>query len=350
MTAVGGVVDVAIHHRGIHAHPATSSDFVFTGDSHQAPMHLTEDLRPQGQRLAPQRLSIRHRTGTHMRQLAVPQTAFYLPLHIGKAPVKDMFERQQTQHHVGGHSRSAAGAASGIALGQGFVRQRYQLFIVQDPVQFAHPVFPTILQPLVEEGLGERGGRWRALITALARGSARLVIGAQGELVEFANGLQGLLELTVVAELAAHLGQLVAVQADLPVLAAGIIHVQDPLGVADAAGTFSAAFGVKGFAMKEGAAEDVAEVGDLGEETVGLWTRCAICTDGTMYHLYRWYINRPRCQDIFAIKCLEIRSVWQPAGQTLYGNEGVIPSPLRRKVATLFRRLRSEKGAPAGQF
>ena len=56
-----------------------------------------------------------------------------------------------------------------------------------------------------------------------------------------------------VPELAADLGQLVAVE-----------------GMADAAGAFGAAFGVEGFAMKKGAAEDLAEVGDLSEETVQL--------------------------------------------------------------------------------
>ena len=90
-------------------------------------------------------------------------------------------------------------------------------------------------------------------------------------MVEFANSLQGLLELTEVPELAADLGQLAAVQADLTVLTTGIVDVQDPLRMADAAGAFGAAFGVEGLAMEQGAAEDVAEVGDLGEETARLW-------------------------------------------------------------------------------
>jgi hypothetical protein len=53
-----------------------------------------------------------------------------------------------------------------------------------------------------------------------------------------------------VLELAADLGQLVAVQGNLTVLAAGIIHVQDPMGMAGAASAFGAALGVEGFAMK----------------------------------------------------------------------------------------------------
>ena len=108
---------------------------------------------------------------------------------------------------------------------------------------------------------------------ALTPGGARLVIGTQGELIEFANGLQSLLDLMEVPELAADLRQLVAVQADLTVLAARIVDVQNPLGVAESAGTFGTAFGVEGFAVKEGAAEDVAEVGDLGEEAVALWAQ-----------------------------------------------------------------------------
>ena len=91
----------------------------------------------------------------------------------------------------------------------------------------------------------------------------------------------------VVPELAAHLGQLVAVQADLTVLTAGVIYVQDPLRVTDAASTFSTAFGVEGVAMKEGTAEDVAEVGELGEETVQFWAQ--------LWHRYGWSLSR-MCQ------------------------------------------------------
>ena len=90
-----------------------------------------------------------------------------------------------------------------------------------------------------------------------------------------------------VPELAADLGQLMAVQADLTVLAAGIVDVQDPLGMAEAAGTFGTAFGVEGFAMKQGTAEDVAEVGDLGEEAVQLRAQLCHLYGWSMYHLYR---------------------------------------------------------------
>src|ERR1019366_1838950 len=78
-------------------------------------------------------------------------------------------------------------------------------------------------------------GRLRALITALAAGSALRGFHAQGALVQLANGLQCFLQLAVVFEPPPLLKQLVTVQADLPVPAAGIVDVEDPLGMTDTA-------------------------------------------------------------------------------------------------------------------
>src|ERR1700720_2699083 len=80
------------------------------------------------------------------------------------------------------------------------------------------------------------GGRLRALITALAAFGRRRGFRAQGELVDLANRLQGLLQLAVMFEPQPHLRQLVAVQADLTVLAAGVVDVEDPLGMTAATG------------------------------------------------------------------------------------------------------------------
>jgi urease beta subunit len=51
--------------------------------------------------------------------------------------------------------------------------------------------------------------------------------------------------------------------------------------MADAAGAFGTALGVEGFAMDEGAAEDIAEVRDLGEEAVEVGAHLYHYTDGT---------------------------------------------------------------------
>ena len=99
-------------------------------------------------------------------------------------------------------------------------------------------------------------------------------------MVELANRLQGFLELAVVFEPQPHLGQLVAAQTDLTVLAARIVDVEDPLRMSAAAGALGAVLGVEGGAMEEGAAKDVAERGELGEEAVESG-RAFLC------HLYR---------------------------------------------------------------
>src|ERR1035441_1634981 len=119
-------------------------------------------------------------------------------------------------------------------------------------------------------------GRLRALIMALA--GALRGFRAQGALVQLANGLQCLLQLVVVFEPPPDLEQLVSLQADLTVLAAGIVDTEDPLGMTDAAGTLGAAAGMEGSAMKEGPAHDTREGRQSCEKAVDL---------GRLCHLYR---------------------------------------------------------------
>ena len=71
-----------------------------------------------------------------------------------------------------------------------------------------------------------------------------------------------------VPELTPDLSQLIATQTDLPVPAAGIVYVQNPLRMTLAAGAPGTAFGVEGSAMNQGAAENVAAVRKPGEEAL----------------------------------------------------------------------------------
>jgi len=72
------------------------------------------------------------------------------------------------------------------------------------------------------------------------------------------------------------LRQLVPVQADLTIFAAGIVDVENPLGVSAAAGALGAASRVKGGAMQEGAADDIGEGGEPGEKAVDLGLLCLL--------------------------------------------------------------------------
>jgi hypothetical protein len=84
-----------------------------------------------------------------------------------------------------------------------------------------------------------------------------------------------------IPEPAAHVAELPTVQANLTILTAGIVDIQDPLGMTLSALAFGATLGVKSLAMNERAAEDIAEVGDLGEQAVEFGTQPYLC------HLYR---------------------------------------------------------------
>src|SRR6266536_5136100 len=110
------------------------------------------------------------------------------------------------------------------------------------------------------------GGRLRALITALDGFGTRRGFRAQGELIELANRLQDLLHLAEIFEPQPHLRQLVAMQADLTILAAWIVDVEDPLGMTAAAGAGGATAGVEGGAMEQRTAQDFGKGGESGEE------------------------------------------------------------------------------------
>ena len=63
----------------------------------------------------------------------------------------------------------------------------------------------------------------------------------------------------------AYLRDLFGAQAQLAILRTWIIHIEDPLGMAFAACAFGAAGAVKGGALEEGSAQDIAAVEGCGE-------------------------------------------------------------------------------------
>jgi hypothetical protein len=85
----------------------------------------------------------------------------------------------------------------------------------------------------------------------------------------------------------ANLGSLIGAEAQLSGFAAGIIHVEDPLGMALSAGALGATAGVMDGALEQGAAEDAAKAGESGGEFVPVADSLLTC------HLYTWYIIRP---------------------------------------------------------
>jgi hypothetical protein len=97
-------------------------------------------------------------------------------------------------------------------------------------------------------------------------------------LIGFAPLFEDLADPVEVGELAAHLIQLRRVEINLPVLAARVIDVENPLQMAlarGACGTFDGG-GMKSVALDEGAAQDVVEGRETGyplADTESSWMR-----------------------------------------------------------------------------
>jgi hypothetical protein len=100
-------------------------------------------------------------------------------------------------------------------------------------------------------------------------------------MVQLADGFQGVLELAVVVEPTLDERHLLVAQAELTGTAARIGNGEHGLGMALAAGTLPTAGRMKGGALKQGAAQDLAGAGELLEETPSSLDDLSLC------HLYR---------------------------------------------------------------
>jgi hypothetical protein len=89
-------------------------------------------------------------------------------------------------------------------------------------------------------------------------------------LVHFTNLLQSGFQLAVIDQAAPHMSDFLWREADLTNDAAGIADSEHGDGVAFAAGAFGAAGAMADDAMEQGAAEDLAGLGEAGEEAVAL--------------------------------------------------------------------------------
>jgi hypothetical protein len=117
---------------------------------------------------------------------------------------------------------------------------------------------------------------------ALARGPQKMLIALTDLFEDVAYAVE-------IGQLAAHLGKLLGMESDLAVLAAGIIHVENPLAMTRAAGASGTGDrrGMESVALQQGAAQQVVERAECGGELAGGWG------GGLTSHLYRCYTQVP---------------------------------------------------------
>jgi hypothetical protein len=102
-------------------------------------------------------------------------------------------------------------------------------------------------------------------------------------LIGLADLLQNLAYAIQISDLATHLVNLIGMECDLTGLSARIIHIQDPLMMAFAAGAGCAgdSRGMKRMAFEQGAAQQVIEQWELGQQFA-----MGLLRAGAVWHLY----------------------------------------------------------------
>ena len=152
------MMDIRLHHRRIHAHPPAGSHAFVSSYLHQPLVNLLDHLRPERDTPAPHRLGIGRLAGADPGEVAIHQIGAHLALQHAIAPVADVLEDQQAQHHLGRCAQPTATAALGMPSRQCFVHRSYDLLVRQHPVGVPHPAFAKIAylfgdQPVTEAEL-----------------------------------------------------------------------------------------------------------------------------------------------------------------------------------------------------
>jgi hypothetical protein len=274
-------VNIFFDYRRIDPHLAPFHNLLFLRHGHHPLVEVLDDLRFESQSPLIHDRVVRNFTAAHSREGALDQVGPHLALHHLIAPVADVLEQEQAQHDFSGRAPPALGSALGAALGQGFVHAGKQLLIVEQLVGGPDPVVPQVADFLGDERSAKLAWARRASITGHLVGCAGGGIGTQENVIQLAQGLDGFFQLLVVAQPLAHLRNLFAIDAELAGATTGIADGEHGLGMSFAAGALGAVAAVAGDALEQGAAQQLAGDGEVGEKSV------ACLQSLFMYHLYR---------------------------------------------------------------
>ena len=148
-------MDVGLHHGGVHAHSAPFHRPLIPCKPYKSFVNLFDHVRPHRHSPAAHGLGIGRLGGAHAGKVAVHQISAHLALQHAIAPVSDVLEDQQAQHHFGRSARPATAAALGMSLHQRFVHGSHDLFVRQHLIGVCHPAFAEIAHFLSDQSITE---------------------------------------------------------------------------------------------------------------------------------------------------------------------------------------------------
>jgi hypothetical protein len=148
-------VDVGLHHRRIHPHSAPFHHPLVPREPYKSFVNLFDHFRPHRYSPAAHGLGIGRLGRAHAGEVAVYQVGAHFALQHAIAPVTDVLEDQQAQHHFGRSARPAAATALGMPFHQCFVHGGYYLLVRQRLIGVCHPAFAQIAHFLSDQSIAE---------------------------------------------------------------------------------------------------------------------------------------------------------------------------------------------------
>jgi len=137
-------MDVGLDHRCVDPHPPSLHHPFGLRDAHDPVMDLPDRCRSQRHAPPAHGLGIGHFAAADAGKIAIHQIGPHLPFQHLVAPVANVFEHQQPQHHFGRGPRPAAAAAVGAPLREGLVHRRHDLRIIEHAIGLSHPDFVQV--------------------------------------------------------------------------------------------------------------------------------------------------------------------------------------------------------------
>ena len=143
--AVGGVVNVRLHDRGVHPQPPAPDDPALARQGHQALDQPLEDVRPQAVAEPDERLRVGHPLAVDAAERAVHQTAADLALALVEGPVEQVLQDQHPEDDLRRRPEAPPAPALAVAPAQGLDHLVHQPVIREHRVDRAERRIPELV-------------------------------------------------------------------------------------------------------------------------------------------------------------------------------------------------------------
>src|SRR5271157_2860398 len=142
--AVGGIVDIAFHHRCVHAQLAPLNHTALLRQAHDPVVQFADGLWPNRLPQTKQRLFIRHFRQANPAETPVHHVGAYFPLYNLVTPIAHVLQDQHAQGYFRRRLPPSPRAAPPMPFPLRLVDSCQQFLVLQQLIHHAHPRFPQL--------------------------------------------------------------------------------------------------------------------------------------------------------------------------------------------------------------